>query len=271
MKPAKTEFVLVGTSQIAYRRMGKGFPLVLLQRFRGKMGHWDPRLLERLAAHHEVIFFDYPGTGDSGGRFPESLAAMTEFLFEFTENLGLEKFHLFGWSMGGMIAQEFVVRHPEKVAKLVLAGTTPPIGSSAVRAPTEEWKTYALRESYGALEFQKLFFTDSAAGARAALEHFREVEATRAIPLDIALQQGNLIRSFLSSRETFQALRGVMHPAFVANGAKDEICFPDSNSLVLKEQLGNARFKSYPDSAHGFLFQHGAEFAADVRAFLSEK
>jgi pimeloyl-ACP methyl ester carboxylesterase len=62
---------------------------------------------------------------------------------------------------------------------------------------------------------------------------------------------------------------GIQLPVFVANGDSDPMILPRYSHL-LAGLLPNARLKIYPDSAHGFLFQHGAQFAADVHAFLEE-
>src|SRR5260370_25191138 len=58
-------------------------------------------------------------------------------------------------------------------------------------------------------------------------------------------------------------------PVFVANGDSDPMILPHY-SYLLAGLMPQARVKIYPDSAHGFLFQHHAEFAADVEAFLSD-
>ena len=65
-----------------------------------------------------------------------------------------------------------------------------------------------------------------------------------------------------------QRLSAIDMPVFVANGDSDPMILP-RYSYLLAGLIPQARVKIYPDSAHGFLFQHHAEFAADVEAFLA--
>jgi pimeloyl-ACP methyl ester carboxylesterase len=65
-----------------------------------------------------------------------------------------------------------------------------------------------------------------------------------------------------------QRLAAIGQPVFVANGDSDPMILP-RYSYLLAGLIPDARLKIYPDSAHGFLFQHHVEFAADVGAFLS--
>jgi pimeloyl-ACP methyl ester carboxylesterase len=66
-----------------------------------------------------------------------------------------------------------------------------------------------------------------------------------------------------------ERVTGIQQPVFVANGDSDPMILP-RYSYLLAGLLPDARLKIYPDSAHGFLFQHHSEFAADVQAFLEE-
>ena len=65
-----------------------------------------------------------------------------------------------------------------------------------------------------------------------------------------------------------QRLSGLQMPVFVANGDRDPMILPHY-SYLLAGLIPHARVRIYPDAAHGFLFQHHAEFAADVEAFLA--
>ena len=108
------------------RKIGSGPPLVLCLRFRGILDSWDPAFLDALARHFTVITFDYSGIGRSTGASSYKREALAEDAKTLVDALGLEKFVLGGWSLGGIAAQVFTARYPERVTHLVLIGTTPP-------------------------------------------------------------------------------------------------------------------------------------------------
>lgn len=89
-QPDAIQFLSVDGERIAYRRLGppEGTPLVLLQRFRGTLDHWDPLLLAALSATRPVVAFDSLGVGRSGGIAPDDIHGMADFAAEFLRRLG---------------------------------------------------------------------------------------------------------------------------------------------------------------------------------------
>ena len=73
----------------------------------------------------------------------------------------------------------------------------------------------------------------------------------------------------IPDHSALERVSAIEMPVFVANGDSDPM-IPPRYSHLLAGLIAQAQIKIYPDSAHGFLFQHHAEFAADVRAFLSD-
>ena len=112
----------------AYRRFGNttaGTPVVFLQHFRGNIDSWDPALIDAIAFEREVILFDNVGVGGTTGSTPDSVEAMASGAIAFVEALGLGRVDLFGFSLGGFVAQDVALSRPELVRQLVLAGTGP--------------------------------------------------------------------------------------------------------------------------------------------------
>jgi pimeloyl-ACP methyl ester carboxylesterase len=103
---APTRTVRVRDDLIAYRALGpeRGVPLLLLNRFRGTMDHWDPALLAVLAAERRVLLFDQPGFARSEGAPPTSVAAFAANAAAFARALGIAELDLLGFSMGGTVA-----------------------------------------------------------------------------------------------------------------------------------------------------------------------
>lgn len=109
----------------AYKRLGPrmGTPVLFLQRSGSELGDWDPRLIDAVAARHDVILFDNAGIGGSSGTTPDVVEAMAEDAVEFATALGLTRLDLFGYSLGGFLAQDIALAHPHLVRRLVLADT----------------------------------------------------------------------------------------------------------------------------------------------------
>ena len=111
-----TRFVDAGGTGFAYRRWGQagGIPLVFLNYFSGNLDDWDPLVTDRLSANHDVILFDNAGVGSSGGETPGTVADMVRDALVFCDALCLQKINVLGFSLGGMIAQQLALDHPER-------------------------------------------------------------------------------------------------------------------------------------------------------------
>jgi pimeloyl-ACP methyl ester carboxylesterase len=120
-----TRFVNAGEVLFAYRRFGNpaGTTLVFLQHFRGSMDNWDPALLNCFAKDRLVITFDNAGVGFSSREVPDTVAAMAQGALDFLDAIGLTRVDLLGFSLGGYIAQHLTLQHPQRVRRLILAGT----------------------------------------------------------------------------------------------------------------------------------------------------
>src|ERR1700722_1029597 len=105
-----TEFVEADGTRFAYRRFGEsiGTPIVLFQHFMGNLDNYDPAITDALARGREVILTDNAGVGLSTGEAPETVAGMGRDAASLVDALGLEQVDLFGFSMGGYVAQQIV-------------------------------------------------------------------------------------------------------------------------------------------------------------------
>jgi pimeloyl-ACP methyl ester carboxylesterase len=116
--------VRVGDIDIGYRVYGKGSPLVMIMGYGSTMQLWEPAMLRELASRFQVIVFDNRGMGATGsGRKDFSIEQFADDTDGFMDAISLARADVLGWSMGGMIAQELALRHPEKVGRLVLYAT----------------------------------------------------------------------------------------------------------------------------------------------------
>ena len=131
---ATTKSVEVNGAPFIFREMGEkgGVPVIFLHHLTAVLEDWDPRVVDGLAANHHVIIFDNRGVGASGGSTPNSVEEMAADAVAFIVALGFAKVDLFGFSLGGFIAQVIAQRRPGMVRKIILAGTGP-AGGEGIR------------------------------------------------------------------------------------------------------------------------------------------
>src|SRR5215218_3367770 len=124
---APTRTITAGDVTFAYRELGPkgGIPVVFFVHLAATLDNWAPRIIDPIAKHRHVIAFDQPGVGASTGRVPDTIEAMADDAYTFITALGYDTIDAFTFSMGGMIAQDLVLKHPNLVRKLVLTGTGP--------------------------------------------------------------------------------------------------------------------------------------------------
>jgi pimeloyl-ACP methyl ester carboxylesterase len=263
------------TIDYAYRDLGDSdVPLVLLQHFRGNLDNWDPALVDALAARRRVIAFDNVGVAGTTGATPHSVEAMAHGAIAFLEARNLDRIDLLGFSLGSFIAQEIALARPDLVRRVVLASSAPR-GAAGMHG----WAS-AVIDAIGGPEptaqgVLEVFFTNTAAGQEAganALSRIFSRATGRDQPTSWATRQAQydaVCTWGIPNHALLERVSAIDVPVLVANGDSDPMVLP-RYSYLLAGLLPNARVAIYPDSAHGFLFQHHADFATDVHAFLDE-
>ena len=121
-----TRTITAGGVEFAYRELGTnnpGPPVVFLVHLAAVLDNWDPRVVDGLAAKHHVVVFDNRGVGASSGASAASIEQMAEDAITFIKAMKFAQVDLFGFSMGGMIAQEIALMEPQLVRRMVIAGT----------------------------------------------------------------------------------------------------------------------------------------------------
>ena len=263
--------------EFAYRDAGEsggGVPLVLFNHFRGNLDNWDPALVDALAGSRRVITFDNTGVGGSTGVTPDTIGQMARDAIAFIAALDLSPVDLLGFSIGSFVAQEITLIRPAIVRRVVLASSAPQ-GAAGMHgwAPAVIGAVGKPRTSPE--EYIEVFFAPSPSSRKAAGEsvqrQYARTEdrdaattwATREAQYDAVCTWG------IPDHGSLQRVAAIGQPVFIANGDSDPMILPHY-SYLLAGLIPQARVKIYPDSAHGFLFQHHAEFTADVEDFLSE-
>jgi pimeloyl-ACP methyl ester carboxylesterase len=260
----------------AYRDTGGGeggLPLVLLQHFRGNLDNWDPALIDALATARRVVTFDNAGVGGSTGTTPDTFEQMARDALAFMAAMQFSQADLLGFSIGSFVAQQIALIRPAIARRLVLASSAPqgavgmhgwaPEVIGAIGTPHTSPEAYL-----------DVFFTKSASSRRAGQQAMQRMYArtadrdtattwaTREAQYDAVCAWG------IPDHALLQRLSALSMPVFVANGDSDPMILPHY-SYLLAGLIPHAQMKTYPDAAHGFLFQHHIEFAADLNAFLT--
>ena len=269
---------ITGDNEIeyAYRELGEGgVPLVLLQHFRGNLDNWDPALVDALASERRVVTFDNVGVGATTGATPNTVEDMARDAIVFLEAMNFERVDLLGFSIGSFVAQEVALIRPDLLRRVVLASSAPQ-GAAGMHG----WAPEVIG-AVGAREttpegYISVFFaptdTSREAGRQAAARIFGARAIDRDEPTTWPTRQAQydaVCAWGIPNHSLLQRVAAIDLPVFVANGDSDPMILP-RYSYLLAGLLPNARLTIYPDSAHGFLFQHHGQFAAEVRAFLEE-
>jgi pimeloyl-ACP methyl ester carboxylesterase len=272
---AKTQFVETDGVRYAYRRFGSGNrpTLVCLQHFRGGLDNWDPAVTDGLAQGGSVILFNNAGIASSGGEPANNIADMATHVTTFLDALGLTQIDLFGFSMGGFVAQQVTLDRPRMVRKLILAGTGPQGGEDLAAYPPEV-TAQATKEIPTEESFLYLFFEPTSTSQAAGRAFWQRRNARKDLDTPTSLPamaaQAAAIGAWgaVPEKGRYARLKTIEQPTLVVNG-KHDLLVPTVNSYILQQHLPNATLIIYPDSGHGAIFQFSELFVREAQFFLN--
>jgi pimeloyl-ACP methyl ester carboxylesterase len=256
---------------VSYRSVGSGRPLLLIMGFGGSQDAWTPTLVNALAKGHRVIIFDNAGVGQTttpSGKL--TISAMADQTAALIETLHLHDPDVMGWSLGGMIAQALVVRHPGDVRRLVLCSTVLGNGNATKPSSTASLGLYESAVSNNVNALMSWIFPPR----RLTTDSTRYLEAVTKYP-------NFYLPSPAADRAQYEAANGWINgaeqaghgrievPTLIGHGADDAI-FSPTNARKLGRAIAGARVIIYPGAGHAFLMiQYARAWAARVNAFLS--
>lgn len=269
-----TQTITAGDVIFAYRELGHhhgGTPVVMLTHLAAVLDNWDPRIVDGIAAKHHVIAFDNRGIGASSGSPSSSMAHMADDAIAFIQAKGFQKVDLLGFSLGGMVAQEIVLKDPQLVRKLVLAGTGPAGGEGIGTVAGVTFYDMLRGFFTGQDAKQFLFFTRTPAGIEAGkvfLARLKERTEDRDEEISVSAFLAQLEALRVWGKKAPADLSVVTQPVLVVNGDDDRMV-PTVNTHDLALRLPNSQLVIYPDAGHGGLFQFHAEFVRSTLDFLA--
>ena len=268
---APTLFVQAGGTRFVYRRFGRkgDVPLLLLNYLAANMDDWDPTVTNGLAAEHDVILFDYPGSGGSSGETPSTVAALAKACVALCRALEITRFDVMGFSIGGMIAQQLGFEYASMVRRILLLGTAPRGGEGLTFADL----TADERDNVEGLVLNALFSPSEAsqAAGRAYLERLKRRVADRDTLVSKISTSAEIaaLREWgrVPSTNRFAMLQQIRQTTLIVHGNKDVVVMP-INALLLVQHLPNAQLIMYPDASHAAFSQHADIFLKHVQLFF---
>lgn len=272
-KNVKTQSINVGGTAFFYRKLGEnnsGIPVIFLNHLSATMDECDPRIMDGLAFSHQIICFDNRGVGATKGTTPQTVSEMATDAIAFIKALGYQKVDLFGFSLGGFISQEILLREPQLVRKAILAGTGPAGGEGISKIKSVTYSD--ILKAYLTFKDPKfyLFFNRNANGRKLAKEYLSRLKERKEnrdgkLKLKHLQHQLNAIKAW--GLQAPQDLSVIKQPVLIVNGENDKMV-PSTNSTALKNRIPNSEIILYKDAGHGGIFQYHQEFVKSALKFL---
>lgn len=263
--------VQVNGIKLHYEITGQGQPLFFIMGLGSPAISWDPLLVEEMGRTHQVITYDNRGTGTSEKPDePYSISGFASDAIGLLDALHIPRAHIFGVSMGGMIAQELTIHYPQRVAGLILGCTTPG-GKYAVSAPPESLKALqgrpgetpeqALRDAWK-LSFSDAFIQTHRAELEAHLQR-RLAHVTPRFAYERHYQATMTLR-------VYKQLKEIAAPTLVVTG-RDDVLIPAANSEILAREIPGAELVIFDNAGHGFFTSAREPFLKVLKDFLARQ
>lgn len=247
--------------RLHWEERGSGSPLLLIMGATYSAKMWYPAL-DALATRHRVLCFDNRGTGDSSTTRVASMADFAGDARAVMDAAGVERAHVYGVSLGGVIAQELALESPERIRSLIL-GCTGILSSDKPRAPKSIDRLFRLprrlllRMSKGG--YGPACSPEAAARDRAVLL------ADKVDRVGLVAQQ-DALRAYAVEPEQVATLT---MPSLVLHGTADQLV-PIVWGKELAATLPDSRFIEYDGAGHNYLVAMGDKANEDVLAFLAD-
>ncbi|MHA1580203.1 MAG: alpha/beta fold hydrolase [Candidatus Freyarchaeota archaeon] len=260
--------IRIGDIKMYYEIHGKGFPLVMIMGLSANKDWWPPYVLEQFSKHFKVLVFDNRGAGRTDApKIDYTIRMFADDTLGLMDALQIEEAHVLGVSMGGMIAQEFVLNYTDRVKKLVLCCTTPG-GPNAVPTPPEVIQQMTSMEGLTdeqiarriiPLLYPEEFIKNNPDVVERTVNHI----LIAPISQDAYMRQLGAIMRF----DAYDRLPQIRRPTLVMAG-KEDVLLPYRNSEILAERIPGAKLVLYDGVGHGLITQVAEDFTKRVIEFL---
>lgn len=258
----------VADHELYYERTGSGAPVLLIMGVGATSDYWGEAFRDALASRLTVVTYDHRGIGRSGRVSADfSVADLADDAAGLVRELGLAPVHVVGFSLGGMVAQELAIRHPDCVRRLVLAGTSAGGGERPALSPdTLERLNEAMLSADPARAIQAGLEANVSAGRAGQVETrhaWVQLVSGARMPLRTIQRQLDA-----AQRHDATGRLGSIHaPVLVVHGAEDRMVDP-GHADALGTELGGARIVRVRGAGHMFFWEAPQPSAALIAGWL---
>ena len=254
--------------ELAYQLRGHGAPLVMIHGAQGDQTAFD-RLAAEFSDRYRVLTFDQRGSGLSDKPdMPYSVAMLADDTAALMDHLRLAPAHVFGISMGGTIAQELALRHPEKVRSLILGCTTPG-GPNAIRlsgpALTSAYSTQSMTAEARGKALAEAAFTKGYLTRHPEIIESM-IAARRSRPIDSTAFAHRM--KAIRDHDAYDRLPQIQCPTLVIAG-KDDALINWENSRLIADRIEGARLVVLEPAGHSFWVEQPEQTSAAIGEFLA--
>lgn len=254
-----------------YEIHGEGEPLLLIMGLSLTSKSWF-RTLPALTEHYKVIIFDNRGVGLSGKpNTPYSIGLMADDTKAVLDAAGVEAAHVYGISMGGMIAQRFMIKYPERVKSLILGCTTSG-GTNHVQPSADVSMQMLSRASSTATPEEMAWATAPILYSQAFIENHRNLVAEdieRRVEMPVLPYAYLLQLQACMAHDTFNEINQINVPTLVIHGDEDKLV-PYENGETLAEKIPNAEFLTIQGAGHIYITEANDLVNKRVLEFLNK-
>jgi pimeloyl-ACP methyl ester carboxylesterase len=244
--------------KLYYEIHGEGEPLLLIRGLGSTCDGFKAQV-DGLSPHFGVISFDNRCVGRTDQpQEPFTIADMADDTAALLDALDVGNADVFGVSLGGMIAQELALRHPQRVRKLVLACTH---AGPRTATRTPEWAINIFNESVNKPRPEALRNSVPILFAKKTVnEHPELVEETLAVMANNNQPKSSYLLQLgaVMKHDTINRLNRITHPTLVMTGAEDTLVDP-GNSRIIAERIPGAKLIEFPETGHVFFTEKADE------------
>jgi pimeloyl-ACP methyl ester carboxylesterase len=241
---------LVNDIKMYYEIRGSGSPLLMIMGWTANKDWWPEDFLCYLEKYYTLILFDNRGAGRTDSpRGLYYIAQLADDVMALMNVLNIQKAHVFGVSMGGMIAQELTIRYPDRVEQLILGCTTcgPKRGQALSFIGVYYGVSYGFRYGYNLDKWLiRLVLSRSELNDKDQ-EFIRRIRIAPIKRLD-KWKQFWAVRKF----DSYSRLEKIKCPVLVMTGTKD-LLMPQKNSDILVEKIPDAKLIKMHGLSHAFI------------------
>jgi pimeloyl-ACP methyl ester carboxylesterase len=280
---SEEKIVQVGDIDIAYKMSGRGEPILLISGGSADKNAWDPSFISDLSSNHTVIVFDNRGVGNTTiGSKPYTLEQLANDTAGLLDALKMQNANVLGYSLGSYIAQQVAITSPEKVSRLILAGSSCG-GEESMSKPPEFLNLQneivnKISNNVTISREENIEVLNATLGAGWIRLHPESLENVTegkgffgSISPEAQEGQNNIGHSWEATNWTgvCEELTKLAKPTLIITGTDDNYYQPHENSLILAEKIPGAWLVQIENAGHAVMDQYPDEINKILQTFLS--